>query len=250
MSVKKVAAKSGSKKTRPSPTHPSWVDMIKECIAAYPEDARSGVSRPQIKKFVEEKYKIVFDPTQLSHLSKAIGSGAEKGTFVLPKGPSGRIKLPPKVARVADTSASKENKPAKAVPKPATKARPAKTATTKATTAKSATTKKTATKAKAVTTARSTTKKPATQTAARSSATKPAAAKAKSAPAPKKTLAGKKSVPAKKATPSSKRGTAKKAVTGSSPARGKVVSAKKPAAKKPAPRSSASTTGRKKTTKK
>jgi hypothetical protein len=37
-------------------------------------------------RFVEEKYKIALDNSQLTHLSKAITTGAEKGTFVLPKG--------------------------------------------------------------------------------------------------------------------------------------------------------------------
>ncbi|KAG0705024.1 hypothetical protein DFH29DRAFT_908482 [Suillus ampliporus] len=217
MSVKKVTAtKSGAKKTRPSPTHPSWVDMIKECIAANPEDARSGVSRPQIKKYVEEKYNLAIDNAQLTHLSKAITSGAEKGTFVLPKGPSGRVKLPPKTPRATDTSASKE------LPK----ARPAKTATTKATTAKATTAKATTAKA----------------TTAKATAAKKPAAKAKTT-----STAGKKSAPVKKTISTSKRGTAKKAITGTSaPTKAKVAATKKATAKKPAVKAATSTTSRKK----
>ncbi|KIK21364.1 hypothetical protein PISMIDRAFT_681277, partial [Pisolithus microcarpus 441] len=58
MSAKKTASatKSNTAKkvaTRPAPTHPSWIDMIKECITANTEDSRHGVSRPHIKKYVE-----------------------------------------------------------------------------------------------------------------------------------------------------------------------------------------------------
>ncbi|KAI6005485.1 hypothetical protein EDD15DRAFT_2211997 [Pisolithus albus] len=139
MSAKKTApaSKSNTAKkvaTRPAPTHPSWIDMIKECITANTEDSRHGVSRPHIKKYVEETYKVQIGNAQNTQLARAIATGAEKGIFVLPKGISGRVKLPPKTSRAADTSASKENKPAKAAaPKPTTKGRPAKVARTKAT---------------------------------------------------------------------------------------------------------------------
>jgi len=117
---KKAAAKSTS-------SHPSWTDMIKECIAAHPDDARYGVSRPQIKKFVEEQYRLVIGNAQITQLSRAIAVGAEKNIFSLPKGPSGRVKLAPKTPKVADDA--KENKPAsktktattKTVTKPTTK---------------------------------------------------------------------------------------------------------------------------------
>jgi histone H1/5 len=77
---------------------------MQECIAAHPEDARHGVSRPQIKKFapiscnyilsqtqgyfrfVEEKYKLVIGNAQITQLSRAIAVGAEKNIFSLPKG--------------------------------------------------------------------------------------------------------------------------------------------------------------------
>ncbi|ETW85454.1 hypothetical protein HETIRDRAFT_246587, partial [Heterobasidion irregulare TC 32-1] len=87
--------------------HPSWVDMVKECITAHPDDARHGVSRPTIKKFVEIKYKIYPNQTSNSQLARAITHGAEKGIFVLPKGPSGKIKLPPKGSSPHETT--KEN---------------------------------------------------------------------------------------------------------------------------------------------
>ena len=49
-------------------------------------DARTGVSRPQIKKYVETKYKIDLNPAASGQLNRAITSGSEKGVFFLPKG--------------------------------------------------------------------------------------------------------------------------------------------------------------------
>ncbi|KAJ4001373.1 hypothetical protein F5050DRAFT_1470396 [Lentinula boryana] len=106
-----VSKKSSTIKTKPpsgkshNATHPTWIDMIKECIIAHPEDARTGVSRPTIKKFVENKYKIDVNASTASQLNRAITSGSEKGVFVLPKGPSGKVKLAPKVR----SDAAKEN---------------------------------------------------------------------------------------------------------------------------------------------
>ena len=78
-----------------------------ECIAANRDDARVGVSRPQIKKsvirapficpllhlpnkcvhrFVETTYNLDLGPAQVTQLNKAISNGADKGTFYLPKG--------------------------------------------------------------------------------------------------------------------------------------------------------------------
>lgn len=77
---------------------------MQECIAAHPDDARYGVSRPQIKKFaplscnylmsqtqrylrfVEENYKLDIGNAQITQLSRAIAVGAEKNVFSLPKG--------------------------------------------------------------------------------------------------------------------------------------------------------------------
>ncbi|KAI9456264.1 hypothetical protein BJY52DRAFT_1224323 [Lactarius psammicola] len=161
--TKKLSTSKAPKKAaaRSAPTHPSWTDMIKECITAHPDDARHGVSRPQIKKFapiscnylisqtqtyfrfVEEKYKLEIGNAQITQLSRAIAVGAEKNVFSLPKGPSGRVKLAPKAPKVADDA--KENKPALKTKTATTKAAP-KLATkpgskTKAVTSKSTTTK-------------------------------------------------------------------------------------------------------------
>ncbi|ETW85524.1 hypothetical protein HETIRDRAFT_457373 [Heterobasidion irregulare TC 32-1] len=92
-----------------SATHPSWKDIIKECIAANPEDARSGVSRSTLKKFAEDKYNLDMSGGNLFQLNRAITTGAEQGVFSLPKGPSGKIKLAPKRPRTAAATEMKEN---------------------------------------------------------------------------------------------------------------------------------------------
>lgn len=87
------------------PTHPSWTEMIKECIISHPEETHAGVSRPAIKKFVEDKYHITTNHTTASQLNRAIALGCEKGTFSQPKGKSGKIKL----ATSGQHDAAKEN---------------------------------------------------------------------------------------------------------------------------------------------
>ncbi|KAG1826804.1 uncharacterized protein BJ212DRAFT_6373 [Suillus subaureus] len=90
-------------------THPPWIDMITECITTTPDGTRHGVSRPTIKKFVDSKYHLEMNPLASSQLNRAIHHGADKGTFVLPKGPSGKVKLAPR----QHIEAAKENaKPA------------------------------------------------------------------------------------------------------------------------------------------
>ncbi|KAG1800859.1 uncharacterized protein HD556DRAFT_1304847 [Suillus plorans] len=73
-------------KSRHSTTHPPWIDMITECITTTPDGTRHGVSRPAIKKFVDSKYHLEINPLASSQLNRAIHHGADKGTFVLPKG--------------------------------------------------------------------------------------------------------------------------------------------------------------------
>ncbi|CAK5277480.1 unnamed protein product [Mycena citricolor] len=179
-------------------THPPWIDMIKECIIAHPEEARGGVSRPMIKKFVESKYKVEVNAAAASQLNRAITSGSS--------GPSGKVKLTPKVRG----EAAKENsKPVSKAVKPPP---PAKHVTSKA-----PATYMVKAKPKQGTT---------TTTANKSAATSKPSAK-KSVPA-KKTLKPKATVTKKTAAPS-KRAPAKKAVVGK-----KFVTVKKPIMKKPA----------------
>lgn len=78
--------------------------MIKEAILAHPEESRSGIGRPTIKKFIQTKHpKTAAVPeAQFKNLvSKAITKGAEKNLFLLPKGPSGKVKLAPSVKATA-----------------------------------------------------------------------------------------------------------------------------------------------------
>ncbi|KAJ7870244.1 hypothetical protein B0H13DRAFT_2236474 [Mycena leptocephala] len=117
----KVAPKKALKTT---PSHPTWN------ASSLIRDARHGVSRPQIKKFVETKYKLAIGPAQNTQLSKALATGSEKTSSFCPKVLSVHVvgtttniynrsiwsrKLAPK-AKPADASA-KENKPTKAKPK-------------------------------------------------------------------------------------------------------------------------------------
>lgn len=90
--------------------------MIKEAILAHPEEARGGLSRPLIKKFLHTKHPATSKISEASfnnHISRAIKSGADKKTFTLPKGPSGKVKLS------AAAKAAPKKKPA--AKKPATK---------------------------------------------------------------------------------------------------------------------------------
>jgi len=79
--------------------------MITECITTTSDGTRHGVSRPAIKKFVDTKYHLEFNPSVSSQLNRAIHQGADKGRFVLPKGPSGKVKLAPR----KHNEAAKEN---------------------------------------------------------------------------------------------------------------------------------------------
>ncbi|KAJ7489888.1 hypothetical protein B0H11DRAFT_1044813 [Mycena galericulata] len=90
--------------TKPAAAHPPWKELIKECIIDSDAPARQGVSRNTIKKYAEQKYGLS-SAANVSQLNRAILSGVEAGIFVQPKGPSGCVKLAPKVR----SDASKEN---------------------------------------------------------------------------------------------------------------------------------------------
>ena len=80
--------------------------MIKEAILAHPEEARAGLGRPTIKKYIHSKHPQTAAIPAASfnnHISKAIVRGAEKKVFTLPKGPSGKVKLAPKTKPAAET---------------------------------------------------------------------------------------------------------------------------------------------------
>ncbi|KAJ7808937.1 hypothetical protein B0H14DRAFT_2868242 [Mycena olivaceomarginata] len=77
--------------------HPSWREIIKECIATSDAPTRQGVSRHAIKKFAADKYKLN-TPADLSHLKRAIIVGVDGGFFRAAEGgPSGCVKLASKV---------------------------------------------------------------------------------------------------------------------------------------------------------
>ncbi|KAI0807186.1 hypothetical protein C8Q74DRAFT_44270 [Fomes fomentarius] len=107
--IKKPKIAVTSKKTKAAKpaadekAHPSWKEMIKACIVETKE--RGGVSRSHIKKYITEKFGVdATTPVNLSHLNRAIANGAEDGTFALPKGPSGKVKLAPKTKPANEVS--------------------------------------------------------------------------------------------------------------------------------------------------
>ncbi|KAG9126374.1 hypothetical protein FRC07_003680 [Ceratobasidium sp. 392] len=214
--------KGTTKVSRAPPAHPSFIDMIIECIAAYPEEARSGVSRPMIKKFLEEQYKIDITPSHITNINRAIARGAETNVFSLPKGPSGKVKLASKKATEA-----KENHAPTTVKKASATATKKPTTTTKRAAASKATTTKKAPltaskpKAKTATTTKAAAPKAKSATVSKSSttksstkpATKAATAKSTTKAAPAKKPAATKKAPVAKKTP-----TAKKAVSSTSTA--------------------------------
>ncbi|KAL6309049.1 hypothetical protein BKA93DRAFT_821875 [Sparassis latifolia] len=103
--TKAISKKAKTSRVAPAPkadvkstaSHPSWKDMVKDCITEHSQDARTGVSRATIKKFISEKYNVEFTGMNASQLNRAIAHGAEHGIFSLPKGPSGKVKLAPKL---------------------------------------------------------------------------------------------------------------------------------------------------------
>lgn len=122
----KVPAKPKATKdvAKATATRPSWKDIIKECIVLRKEDVRQGVSRNTIKKYAEEAYKLEVTGTNLYQLNHAISTGAEKGIFVLPKGPSGKVKLAPSKAGGSKENSKPPSAKVETVKKPVVKATP------------------------------------------------------------------------------------------------------------------------------
>ncbi|KLT41811.1 winged helix DNA-binding domain-containing protein [Cutaneotrichosporon oleaginosum] len=194
--VATTTAKKAAAPRKPA-AHPTFLAMIQECIRANPEDARSGVSRPTIKKYLATQYKLdLSSAANVNNLSNAIKRGADTGVLVLPKGIGGKVKLAAKPKKApaapAATSTGKENVAPKKAAAPKKKA--VSTTTKKPSAPKPAAAKKTST-------ASATKKAPA---AKKTSAPKKApAAKAKAAPA-KKAAAPKKAATKAKATAAAK----------------------------------------------
>jgi len=210
------AKKPTTRSAKPKGDHPSWKDIIRECIAAHPEEARSGVSRSTIKKFAEDRYGLEPTAANIAHLSRAIANG-EGEIFALPKGKSGKVKL-----YKGSPSTTKENK------KPVS-ARKSTTATKKPSSAGDKS-KRTVVKAvkKSPTDNAKTTSKNMVEKPKKTTALKKTSGKGTLKPTVKKLSAVK--VPSKKAT------TTKKATTATKP---KKVSSRKVEAKKPAAKAAA-----------
>lgn len=122
------AAKTKTPKAPPS--HPPYVDMIKEAIVTLKE--RNGSSQPALKKFIGNKYKLPdgWEKTlgvQLKRLTKDGKLTKVKASFKLgeslkkapAKPKAAKAKAAPKKAKPATEAAAV--KPAKATPKPKTK---------------------------------------------------------------------------------------------------------------------------------
>ncbi|KAJ7876354.1 histone H1 [Mycena olivaceomarginata] len=216
--------------TKPT-AHPSWREIIKECIATSDAPTRQGVSRNAIKKarrvrrqaspFAADKYKLN-TPAHVSQLNRAIIVGVDGGFFVQPKGPSGCVKLASKVR-----SQSKEN--SKPVSKASASEPQAKTAKLNAQTAS-----KPAANAKAVTT------KTTAKTTKDAPAKKPLAGKSK-APKNDPSIAAnaKKAVVGKKAAPAAMAKAAPAAMAKAAPAAMAKAAALKNAVPRAAPHMSA-----------
>ncbi|GAA5991099.1 hypothetical protein JCM5350_006662 [Sporobolomyces pararoseus] len=84
---KKQQTKSSSTKR----AHPTYQDMI---ISAIEEEGdKSGASRPVIKKYIIHRYGMEDTHHFDSQVAAAIRRGHDKGTFELPKGFGGKIKI-------------------------------------------------------------------------------------------------------------------------------------------------------------
>ncbi|KAK1927535.1 histone H1 [Papiliotrema laurentii] len=168
--------KTSTTSAKKAATHPTFLSMIQEAVKAHPEEARSGVSRPTLKKYLADKYKIdMSSQSNITTFNTAIKRGSDTGVLTLPKGISGRVKNASKKA----PAAGKENappKPAKAAPAKKAAAAPAKKAPTATKKAATAPAKKTAA-APAAKKAAAPAKKTAAKPAAKKTAAKPAAKK-------------------------------------------------------------------------
>lgn len=146
----KASKKKASAKPKVAPSHPPYIEMIKEAIIALKE--RTGSSQIAIAKFIEEKHKSHLPPNfkklLLVQLKKLVASGKlvkVKGSFKLPaaskpaaKKPTGEKAVAKKKAAAKPKAAAKKPASAKAkgvavkskVTKPKAKAAKTSTATT------------------------------------------------------------------------------------------------------------------------
>lgn len=98
--------------------------MIKQAIVAHASEARQGIGRATIKKYIQSHFPETAKAPEASfntRVNQAITRGAAKKTFVLPKGPSGKVKLAPKEKASEKKAAAKPAAAKKPAAKPAAK---------------------------------------------------------------------------------------------------------------------------------
>lgn len=85
-----VVQKQQQQGTKKNAIHPPFEKMIMTAIQKLNE--RGGSSRQAIKKYIVSNFKV--DETKVtSQLNLALRRGSDKGVFILPKGPSGTVKV-------------------------------------------------------------------------------------------------------------------------------------------------------------
>lgn len=97
-----------TKKQRPKPTHPTYIQMAKDAISSLAD--RKGSSIPAIQSYIAGKYTLDADIVR-THLKPALAKGLESGMFIRPKnsdakGYTGRFK----VNKVKETDEAKAKK--------------------------------------------------------------------------------------------------------------------------------------------
>ncbi|GAA6047292.1 hypothetical protein JCM3770_001871 [Rhodotorula araucariae] len=95
---------------RAPPAHPPYAAMITEAIEAE-GDKRSGASRPAIKKYLLKTFNLKDTNAFDSNVAAAIRRGYDSGSFDLPKGLGGKVKIG--TGERSDTSESEDDKPAR-----------------------------------------------------------------------------------------------------------------------------------------
>ncbi|GAA5870063.1 hypothetical protein JCM16303_001885 [Sporobolomyces ruberrimus] len=230
---KKPAPTSTSTKAATKRAHPTYQEMIIQAIEE--EGEKGAASRPVIKKYILHRYSLKDTHQFDSLIAAAIRRGSENGTFDLPKGFTGKIKI----GKNKDEH-HKEN----AAPNATTAKKPAKSAGTARTKVLS---KKTAAAVKPTKAAKkkTTTKKDSTAAAPKKATAKPSASAKKTAkatpaakPAAAATTSKSRSRGGAKLSPvvdvpskSSKKTVAAKSVAKKTAAKPKASAAKKPASR-------------------
>ncbi|PAV59568.1 hypothetical protein WR25_01833 [Diploscapter pachys] len=165
------------KSVKAAPSHPTYLKMIQEAIASIKD--RKGASRPAIKAFVGEKYKLDDNSGKfIRNLNTALKKGVTDGTLKQPYGNQGRFSLGEAVAKKKRTNKVKSSRSSSLDKK--TKSAGSSPSTPKV---KSARKTKSSTSGKKKTAATGTTKKAAAKKSAKSPVANSTGAAKKKAPA-------------------------------------------------------------------